>query len=120
MAFIITKKSKGHGQVRKLYYLVENYREGKKVKRKKLLALGLYNTVSQLLEATKQEETHLINALKQCEEKLTEYLATGKYPHPYPSDRSWQVDRRMKKFVEQAQIDLKMCQEKIIEIQKYM
>jgi len=50
MAFVISKKSKKRNRDTTLYYLVESYREGKKIKRRTILALGDAQNIAGHLE----------------------------------------------------------------------
>lgn len=56
MSFVINKKSKRGGKIRNLYYLVESYRDGKKVKRRTLLKLGEEPDVFGVLDKLSRNE----------------------------------------------------------------
>ena len=101
--------------MRNIYYLVENHREGKKVKRKTLLALGVYKTVAELLEASKNKETGLLNALVKHERNLERFITKGEYDD-YPLAKFDSYSMRKKYFiknVERTKKDLALCQKKI-------
>lgn len=83
MAFIISKKSTWGGETRLLYYLVENYREGNKIKRKTLLKLNKQNNLSEILQSTKQEEAKLLLELKTCKEKLDSITKNMNQPYSF-------------------------------------
>lgn len=72
MAFIISKNSKKWGKDRKVYYLVENYRDKGKVKRRTLLKLHEEGSIEVILEKLTINEKTLKENLKAYENKLLE------------------------------------------------
>ena len=123
MAFIINKKSKRLGKVRDIYYLVENYREGNKVKRRKLLALSIHKSVAELLEAYKRKEALFITSLAIQEKKLDMLITERKYQTPFPLSRfeTYEIiKKRLTMRAERAKIALVKCQKTIEHIRQFM
>lgn len=65
MAFIVSKISRFGDKARRLYYLVSNYREGNKVRRKAILSLEESKNLSEKLQKTIEQEK---KALLECSE----------------------------------------------------
>lgn len=72
MAFVISKTSTRKGKPKKLYYLVKNIREGKKINRKTLLNLYEYSTLADFINYLEQEEIQWSNKLMKYEKELAE------------------------------------------------
>lgn len=70
MAFVIKKRSKRYGVTRPLYYLVESYRDGSKVKRRTLFALGECKTLREFIELTEKRETMALSMIRYDEKRL--------------------------------------------------
>ena len=70
MAFIISKISKTRNNSKILYYLVENYRDGKKIKRRKISTLGEYCNLTDLLENLQKEENSCLAKIMELEGRL--------------------------------------------------
>jgi len=68
--FVINKKSKSYGVTRQLDYLVENYRDGNKVKRRTLLPLGECTNLHEFLDLTERREAVALSMIKLDEKKL--------------------------------------------------
>lgn len=83
MAFIISKTSQRHGNQRKLYYVVENYRIGKKIKRRTLLRLNEQNDPIDFILQLKNKITQLSAELETCKKKLEELLKNDNQPFFY-------------------------------------
>jgi len=109
MAFIISKKSTLWGKTRKLYYLVENYRDGNKIKRKKLLNLNECKSLAEFFNSTEQEEAELLNRLNKYEKELDDFIKYGKTP-PFSFGSPYRIRQRLDMSIEQAKADLKECQ----------
>lgn len=108
MAFIISKKSTTKGEERLLYYLVENYRDNDKVKRRKLLALGDCKNVPEFLERMERRQVGILNRLEMNENRLKNFLATGKNPFPFASltDTQENINYRLVESIERTKIEL--------------
>lgn len=122
MAFVINKQSKRNGQIRKIYYLVENYRKDNKVKRKTLLTLGECKTVAELLVLIEKKEASLMDRLTNNERKLDEFLKTGNNPFSFgsPTDTQKMIKQNLVKYVERAKKDLQTCQSRKEEIKDFL
>lgn len=118
MAFIISKKSSRWKKERNLYYLVENYRDGSKVKRKTLLALKEYNSVAGLLVFTEQKRIRLSNQLQKRIERLKDYAKTGKTSSPLPP--TIHTGRIMLRFVEETKAEMEQCEVEIEKIKSFL
>lgn len=107
MAFIISKLSKRHDKVRRLFYLVANYRDGNKVKRETLLKLNECKTLSELMEFAEKKEMSAIERLQRNEEALDAFVHHGKVPvlmtqrHPNQiwKNLMWWVDKEKSEIV---------------------
>jgi len=67
MAFIISKNSKRDGNRRKLYYLVENYRDNGKIKRKTILHLNECNSIDMALDRIRMDMDSLNKKIHETE-----------------------------------------------------
>lgn len=119
MAFIISKKSVRNGNVNELYYLVENHREDKRIKRKTLLALKKYKTVAELLDSTLQEYASITNKLHRFEKDLDDLIRHDKKPRFSFGDSSI-IKRSIEKLIEHKKADIEVCQMKIDRIKRYV
>lgn len=70
MAFIVSKISKFGDKVRKLYYLVENYREGNKVRRRAILRLGESPSLTEALQCIQAKEKTVLHKSSELENRL--------------------------------------------------
>lgn len=119
MAFIIHKKSNKWGQETELYYLVENYREGKKVKRRTLLHLFVSKSVEEFLIKTESQEAPLLESLKVSVSKLEAFIKSGRPSISY----YWTSEKREAYLTEQvreAKLKLDKCRELIDKIKGYV
>jgi hypothetical protein len=80
MSFIISKTSTSHGESRKLYYLVQNYREDNKIKRRTLLKLNENVDLSAFFEKTLQEERNILDNLSKAKESFKKLLENEDQP----------------------------------------
>jgi hypothetical protein len=82
MAFIISKVSTYQGQKRKLYYLVENYRDKttQKVRRRNLLKLDECKNLNELLNQTQRKVLDLTGRLEKDQKELDDLINNGKLP----------------------------------------
>lgn len=111
MAFIINKKSSRNGKIRILYYLVENYRVGKKVKRKKLLDLHECKNLSELLQAIKDKKVKIMQRLIENQNKVEYIIQTGKNP-PLSFGSVYATRRYLERDIEKAKDELEACRKK--------
>lgn len=120
MAFIISKTSKKHGEVRELYYLVSNYRDGDKVKRETLLKLNGCKTLKEYLEFVEKQEVEARARL----ERSTNILDGFKYHHKVPILMAHQHPSRIWKnlnyWVEKDKKDVERWQNYQVQIKSYM
>ncbi|SRR6266702_4722104 len=72
--FVINKKSERWGEIRSLYYLVENYREDGKIKRRTLFSLGEYKSPQEMFAFLERREATLIFILNESEKKIKNQL----------------------------------------------
>ena len=70
MAFIVCKKSRRHGEARDLFYLVENYRDGGKVKRRTLIGLGESTTLQDAVASIQKEIDLAVETVNKCQNGL--------------------------------------------------
>lgn len=117
MAFIISKESNERGQTKRLYYLVENYREGNKVKRKTLLALKEHRTVAEFLKSVEQEYTRLVNRLHKFKKELDDFIKYDKIP-PFSFGSPFHIRKRLDFAIEQTRNEVEVYRKKIDEIKK--
>ncbi len=68
--FIIHKKFKTRRGDRKLYYLVRNYREGKKIKRCTILPLGESSNLLEALQSICEQKESVLHRLLKLENDL--------------------------------------------------
>lgn len=83
MAFVISKKSTYRGQETHIYYLVENYRVGNKVKRRTLVALGFQKTLENYLRVVSRYENRSLEDLAKAKKELYELIEYGRLPKNY-------------------------------------
>ena len=95
MSFIISKNSKRHGVDRKVYYLVENYRDKGKVKRRTLLKLHEEGNIQVILEKLTRNEKVLRGNVRICENKLIKLERKNEDPNFYFAKLG--VDIKMRK-----------------------
>lgn len=122
MAFVISKKSNERGEIKKLYYLVQNYRDGDKIKRRTLLSLKEYKTVAELLEATEQEYEYLVNRLRKFEKEREDFLKYGKTPQ-FTFGSAYQYKKRMERMgwgIGDTKVEIEACQKRIEEIKSFL
>jgi len=119
MAFIISKKSRSNGKERQIYYLVENYREGKAVKRRTLLALVECKSTLELFEAIQRKERRLQDRLNQFQRELEEFITLGKMP-PFAFGSAFRARRQLDGAIERAKTDLKQVQEQKAAIKVFL
>lgn len=117
MSFVISKKSSWHGQETKLYYLVQNYRVGNKIKRKTLMKLG-QNPNLQAALANIQEKIKESSARLEKTKRELELAKAGKYVLPF--GLPYRTVQRLTESLEWIATDLKKLQEEQIEIEKFM
>jgi hypothetical protein len=119
MEFIIHKKSNKWGQETELYYLVENYREGKKVKRRTLLHLFGIKSVEEFLIKTEKQEASLLENLMVSVGRLEAFIRSGRPSISY----YWTSEKReayLAKQVREAKLRLDKCREMIEKIKGYV
>lgn len=119
MAFVISKNSTERGIPTKLYYLVSNYREGKKVKRRTLLKLNSCKTPQELLNRMNGEKAALTARLNRFENDLSEFLKSYKIPRIMSFVPAHKVKSRLIMSVDQVKNDLKKCEEDITMISSF-
>ena len=94
MAFILGKDSVRNGEKRKLYYLVESYREGGKIKRRTIYKLrereSLTEEKQEIVELIKEEE-RMINELVDEVRRLSRIERKG------DGDINWMVSQMKSK-----------------------
>lgn len=118
MAFIISKKSRRWGNERNLYYLVESFRDGNKVRRKTLLALREHKTVVELLTSTEEKYLRLTTQLQKRIERLENYTKSGVTSSPLPP--TTHTGRMLVGFVEKTKAELEQCQSEIEKIKSFL
>lgn len=119
MAFIISKKSTKYGKVQKLYYLVKNYREGNKIKRKTLLRLNSHASLKELLDSVEQKEVKLINRLNKRINTLDDFAKYGKVPFPWGSTKTLLI-KKLLCDLEKSRTDLFICQNEKVKIKSFL
>ncbi|HIH13442.1 TPA: hypothetical protein HA242_07000 [Candidatus Woesearchaeota archaeon] len=119
MAFIISKKSRLWGQERRLYYLVESYREGDKVKRKTLLALKEHKSVAELLSHVEQKKARELDRVMQIKGKLDDFLQHGKLPALWLGSPDT-LPFRLGKSLERIKASLEQREQEISKIKSFL
>lgn len=119
MAFIISKKSKRNRQLRKLYYLVENYRQGKKVKRKTMLPLKEYNSVAELLKYEERQKAQVLEKIVHIKNTMDDYRQHGKLP-PRFIGSSYDFVKIRSRFLEERLADLEQCEREINKVKSFL
>lgn len=118
MPFIIAKDAPTKwNQSRKLYYFVENYRFGTKIKRKTILALGEARTLEEYLHVTQQEEMRVKKRLAETEATFDRFCKYGVVPALHNPRYPTLFRRKFLKFIEEDKKILEEYGEKIKEIQ---
>jgi predicted ferric reductase len=100
MAFIISKKTQSRGNEIRLYYLVKNYREGKKIKRITLAKLGICKDLKEAL-VSKQKRRALIQQKKENYENRLNRVKQGDTTAYIFFCPPWKQQVRMKKCIEE-------------------
>ena len=120
MAFVIKKISRRHGKEKKLHYLVQNYRDERRlVKRETLIKLGDCESVAEFLEHTRQQEKEILERLCDIKTKFENFKKHGIAPILWGSS----PNRIYKKFVwwvKHGEDELEECKSKIKVIKGYM
>lgn len=119
MAFVIHKKSKKYGKERKLYYLVENYREQGKIKRKTLLKLNDCKNVAELFHRTKQEQDRWVEQLEERKRRL-DAIISKKHQQLAPYHDSSEVKARFRQKVWSAEFRIKESGNKMNILKVYL
>ncbi len=119
MAFVINKKSKKYGKERKLYYLVENYREAGKIKRKTLLKLNDCKNVAELFQRTIQEQDRWVKQLEERKKRF-DAITSKKYPQLSPYYDSSELKARFRQKVWGAEFHIKELEKKINLLKIYL
>ena len=105
MSFVINKKSKKRGKDITLHYLVENYREGKKIKRRTIRSLGESGSISDYLGNLELKH-------KQYEVEIAKYEAKIKDKNfSWLGGPPWRQIQRMQRWIED-------CREKIAKLEQ--
>lgn len=118
MAFIITKKSNYGGEERLLYYFVENYRQGNKVKRKTIFKLGQCTNIYDYYEVILKREESLLSVVTKYEGKLNRLLEKGKQ---YPNVTYINIEtKRYKQLRDDFESKLQKCQQIKATLESYM
>ena len=112
MAFIISKTSLRDGNRRSLYYVVENYRVGKKVKRRTLLCLKEKGNPYEALQQLKAQQLKLSSELETCKKSLEQLLKNENQPFFY------MLKRQLTSAIEQKPKLIAECQLKIEILEK--
>jgi len=120
MAFIISKSSNRHGKNRKLYYLVENYRDGNKVKRETLLKLNECKNLSELLEFVEREEADAIRRFNRNKADLEAFILHRKVPVLMGYRHTSQIKRNLTMWVDLAKADVEKWQNYKAQVKCYM
>lgn len=71
MTYIISKQSKKEGRDRRLYYVVQSYREQGKVKRKTIAQLGEAQTPLQALDHIREQRKEIGTEMEGYKEEIT-------------------------------------------------
>lgn len=119
MVFIISKISTKYGKEHKLYYLVNNYRVGNKIKRQTLLRLRNYSSLNDLLKATEQNKIRLINKLNKRIQTSVGFEKYEKVPFIWGGTKPL-LKKKLCSEVKKAQADLNECQREIIKIKSFL
>jgi len=104
MAFIISKSSIKRGESRNLYYLVENYREGKKIRRRTIYKLYQYKNLDELFTQTQKAESEYKKLLEVENIKLTDWLTDTHRPMFY------YIRDQLKGKIKEIEYGLDYCQ----------
>ena len=118
MAFIVNKKSVADGQEKLLYYLVENYREGNKVKRKTIFRLRSNATLDEFLAVMQRREIGILGRLAHVEEQFSKAVAAYKQKPNSPLLES--IKSGLTRSVEKVRAELQECQNIQEKIKHYM
>jgi len=118
MPFIIAKDAPTKwNQSRRLYYLVENYRIGTKIKRKTILVLGEARTLEEYLHATQQEGMKVRKRLTATEVTFDRFCKLGVVPALHNPRYPTRFRKKFLKFIEDDKKTLEEYGEKIKETQ---
>lgn len=107
MGFIINKlikyQSKRFGDRDKIYYyLVEGYREGKKVKRKTIYSLGESQNLTEALEVLDKNVQASIDTIKKYEQGIEDTKQGRARPFSSPGSQR----RRLLKWIEEEKVKI--------------
>lgn len=82
MAFIVSKKSNRHGQERLLYYFVENYRQGSKIKRRTIFKMKWNNNLDDFLAMIQRQESFYLATLAPLKKRYNDVSEKSRqYPN---------------------------------------
>lgn len=121
MGFIISKslkyQSKHFGSREKTYYyLVEGYREGKRVKRKTIYALGESKNLTKALEALDKNIQASIDTIKKYEQGIEEIKQGRAKPFSPP----WSQYRRLLKWIEDEKVKIQEIEKEKGKVEELM
>jgi len=121
MAFIINKPIKYHTKYfgsrdKTYYYIVEGYREGAKVKRRKIYSLGENKNLSERLDALDKKIKTIKDEIKKYEQKIDD-MRHGKFG-PLVSPRSQY--RNTYRFLNEAKLKIPDAEREKDEVKKLM
>ena len=105
--------------ITELYYLVTNYREGTKIKRRTLLKLNECKTPQELLNKMNREKTELTTRLNRFENDLNEFLTSYKIPKMMSFVPVHKVKSRLIMSVEQVKNELHQCETEIKKVSSF-
>lgn len=92
MAFVISKPSLKDGSLRELYYLVESYREGGKIKRRTIHKLKEHKSIDEAITTLEEKKQPLVEKMRRLEQEK-ELASQGRHPDfshypPYLQERN--------------------------------
>lgn len=119
MAFIIRKKSHRYGTTQTLYYLVNNYRIGNKIKRKTLVRLGICSNIYEYSRLIEEKEVSLLKKLAMSDITLERCEKYNKKPDLWYSTKALLI-RKLRRDICRIQGGLLNCQKEKEKIERYI
>ena len=118
MSFIITKKSNLRGKENLLYYFVENYREGKKIKRRTIFKLRNSTNLYDFYEIILKREQWLLGIVAGFEKQLNEVIEKSRqYPNFAHLNKA---KKHYEELVEEYNSKLGECQQTQEKVKSFM
>jgi hypothetical protein len=119
MGFIITKRIKYQGKHvgskdKTYYYLVEGYREGKKVKRKTIYSLRESKNLTEALKALDKDVQASVDTIKKYEQDIEDIKqGRGRF-----FGLPWRQYRRLLKWIEDEKVKIQETEEEKVKVKE--